>query len=165
MPIQTVPPKYSPELLAATEKTLKAHDLRCKPGIGLGEVLDTLVVNKVEVAESFGTLALSMDGAPVHSQKTIEGLARERKELFYPRETAGIKSRSELDTAGKMQFIREQGLSAWEKLPATFTESDVVVLDQTKLNRKQWLSLPIKQRVELSGIWGAKVVAQIIGRT
>src|ERR1035441_3460882 len=163
--VETVAPKYSPELLAACEKTLKNHDLRCKPGITLEDVVNTLTANQVTVEESFGQLALTMNGQPAHTQKVMEGLATQRTELFFPRELGAITARDQMDQKGKIQMLSEPGgLSRFENLPATAEKVDVVVLDPSRITRKQWMSLDLKTRSDLAGQWGSAVLGKIMAK-
>jgi hypothetical protein len=165
MAVTTQAPKYTQELLDATEKTLRAHDLRCKPGIGLETVLDTLTSNQCEVAQAYGQLTINQHGAPIHTPVALEGLAKQRAELFYPRELGAVTARDQMDTKAKMKMLSEPGgFERFEKLPATTTTSTVVVLDQSRLTKSQWLSLDLPTRAELSGRWGAGAVAQIMAR-
>jgi hypothetical protein len=165
MAITTQAPKYSPELLTATEQALRNHDLRIKAGLDCGTVLDTLTANGVTADAAYGQLTLTQNGAPAHSAVLLESLAKQRAELFYPRTTEGVTAKDQLDRAGKAKMLSEEGgLARFEMLPQTAPKSEVVVLDQSRLTQKQWLSLPIKQRVELSGLWGHKIVGQIMAR-
>jgi hypothetical protein len=160
----TEAPKYSQELLDATEKQLRVHDLRCKVGIGLEQVLDTLVANGVTPEAQFGHLQVSMSGLPAHSSQVFEGLAKQRTELFFPRDPSGVTSRDQLDQAGKMKLIREKGLAAFEALPATAPKETTVVLDRNRLTKTQYLSLDRSTRAQLAGEWGATAIGAIMGR-
>jgi hypothetical protein len=162
--IVTEQPKYSEELLDATEKTLRAHDLRCKVGIDISNVLDTLIANGVTPEASNGYLSTSMSGQPAHVNKVFEGLAAQRTELFFPREVGGVASRDQLDQAGKLKFIREQGFDKWEKLPQTAPKITTVVLDRNKLTKAEYLSLDRTTRAQLSGQWGDAAIGRIMSR-
>lgn len=160
----TTEPKYTPELCDATEKTLRAHNLRLRPGIELQTVLETLEANHVTPSVAFGSLICEQSGLPSHTPKLFEALAQQQPQLFIPRETSDVKCRDELDLAGKTKFIREQGLSAWESLPQKVMVDQPTVLDQRRMTRSQWLNLDRKTRAELAGRWGASAVGGIMAR-
>jgi hypothetical protein len=164
MTIKTEAPKYSQELLDATEKQLKAHDLRLKVGIGLEDVLATLEANGVTPEASFGHLQTNMRGQPAHSSQVFEGLAKQRTELFFPRDPSGVTSRDQLDQVGKMKLIREKGLAAFESLPATSPKETTVVLDKNRLTKAQYLSLDRTTRASLAGSWGAEAIGKVMAR-
>jgi hypothetical protein len=164
MAVTTQPQKYTKELLAACERTLRNHNLRCKPGITLANVLDTLTANQCTVEESFGQLAITMSGTPAHTQKVMEGLARERQELFYPRDVTAVKSRDEMDQQGKIEYLKTHKLEEWERLPQTATASTVVVLDPSRMTSSEWLSLDRKTRSDLAGQWTQAELGSVLAR-
>jgi hypothetical protein len=94
----------------------------------------------------------------------MEALLKQRAELFFPREVGAVTSRDQLDQHGKLKFIRERGLAEWERLPQTAQSNTVVVLDQSRLTRAQWLSLDRKTRSALLGQWGAESLTSIMAR-
>jgi hypothetical protein len=102
--------------------------------------------------------------APVHVAQTIEAYAAKDAAKFFPREMTGVTSRDSLDQAGKLKFIREQGLPAWEKLPQTAPVIKTVVLDKSKLTRSEYLSLDRATRATLSGQWGADAIGKVMSR-
>ncbi len=162
--MSTVAPKYSTDLQDAVERTLRAHNLRCKPGISLDTVLETLEANQVKPSVAFGQLTCEQNGLPAHTPLLFEALAKQRTELFFPREVGNVKSRDELDRAGKIQFIREHGVRAFESLPQSAPKDEPVVLDQRKMTREQWLSLDRATRAKLAGEWGSSTVGAIMQR-
>lgn len=164
MAIKTEAPKYTAELLAACEHTLSNHNLRCKVGIDIGTVLDTLTANGVTAEAAFGQLALTQNGTPAHSAVLMEALAKQRTELFFPRTTEAVTSRDQLDRQGKVEYIRTHTEQEWRDLPQTAATDQVVVLDPARMTKKQWLSLDRKTRVDLSGQWGEKIVGSIMAR-
>ena len=166
MAITTEHPKYSEELLTAVERALSAHDLRLKAGILPENVLDTMTANQCEVQVLHGQLAVTMHGAPVHSQNVIEGLARDRRELFYPRsaELGAVKCRDEMDAKSRIAFIREKGLAEFEKLPQTAPKDTPVSMDPRRMTRAQYLSLSRAQRVDFVKQFGTGAVEQVMSR-
>lgn len=162
-------PKYSAELQDAVERTLKAHDLRCRPGIGLDTVLETLEANHVTPSVSYGQLQIEMPssiGTPqaAHVAPVIEALAKQRSELFYPRSAEGVQSKSDCDLQAKIAVIREMGLEHWEKLPLKAQTEQPVVLDPRRLTKKDWLGLDRKTKIEFVKTYGDRAVEQIMGR-
>lgn len=95
----------------------------------------------------------------------FEGFAKTEPDRFFPRDVAGISSRDQLDRDGKIKFIAEQGLPAWEKLPQTAPREVTVVLDKSKLTRAQYLSLDRTTRAQLSGQWGPEAIGRVMART
>ncbi len=162
--IKVEPAKHSAELASALEKALGGHDLRIRAGLGVSEVLDTLTANKVSAEARHGNLCLTMNGQACHVPDVIEALARERSELFYPREVKAVKSRDELDSRGKVQFIRENGFEAWQALPQSASKEVIVTLDPARMTREQWMSLPVKQRAELSSKWSTEQIGKVLAR-
>jgi len=162
--IKTEAPKHAPELLTAVERTLAAHDLRLQPGVSLEDVVEGLAANQVTVGQSHGYLTAEMSGAPVHISTVIESFANKAADKFFPRDVAGVAGRDQLDQAGKLKFIREQGISAWEKLPQSAPTQKTVVLDKTRLTCSQYMSLDRSTRATLSGQWGADTIARILSR-
>ncbi len=162
--VTTAAPKYSQELLTATEQTLRSHDLRCRPDIGLDTVLDTLLANGVAPEATNGYLSVSMGGLPAHVHKVFEGLAKQRQELFFPRDPSGVKSRDELDLQGKIAFIKAKGIDAFEKLPQKAATESIVVLDPSRMTKAQFLSLDRKTKAELSAKFGAEQIGKIMAR-
>jgi len=162
--MSTIESKFSPELCDAVERTLRAHNLRLKPEIGLDTVLQTLEANHIKPSVEFGQLTCEQNGLPAHVPMLFEALAKQRTELFFPRQTSAVKSKDQLDRLGKIQFIREQGLSAWENLPPSAPKDEPVVLDSRRMTRSQWLSLDRKTRADLAGKWGAIAVGEIMAR-
>lgn len=168
--IETTEPKHAPELLTAVESTLRAHNLRLKPGVGLEDVIEGMAANQVTLAETHGYLTATMKqvggtDAPVHVAQTIEAYAAKQPERFFPRETSGITSRDQMDNAAKMKMLSEPGgLARFEKLPATAPTVTTVVLDKSRLTRAQYLSLDRATRATLSGQWGADIIAKVMNR-
>jgi hypothetical protein len=163
----TAQPKYSTELQTATERALGHADLRCKPGINAETVLDTITANNVKVNLLHGQLVCEFnDGRAVHTPAVIEGLVRDRKELFYPRQTelGGVKSRDELDMKGKLEYLQANGLAAWEKLPQTASSEQVIVLDYNRMTRAQWLSLSRSQKAECLKVWPKDALGAVMAR-
>ena len=166
MAVTTEKAKYSEELLTAVERALQSHDLRLRAGILPEQVLDTMAANQCEVQVLHGQLAVSMHGAPVHSQNVIEGLARDRKELFFPRagEMSGVKSRDQLDMKGRVEFIKTNGLPAFEALPQSAPKDTPVTLDPRKLKRSEYLSLSRSQKIDFARTYGSDAVAAAMSR-
>jgi hypothetical protein len=164
MAVTTTPAKYTKELLTACERTLRNHNLRCKPGITLANVIDTLTANQCTVEESFGQLAITMNGLPAHTQKVMEGLAKQRTELFYPRDVTAVKSRDEMDQAGKIEYLKTHKLSEWEALPQTAKQSTVVVLDPATMTKSEYMSLDRKTRADLCGQWTQQELGSVLAR-
>jgi hypothetical protein len=105
-----------------------------------------------------------MNNMPAHSSQVFEGLAKQRTELFFPRDPSGVTSRDQLDQAGKMKLIREKGLAAFESLPATAPKEVTVVLDKGRLTRQQYLSLDRATRASLAGSWGHDAIGAVMNR-
>lgn len=89
--IKTEAPKYTPELLNATEKTLSAHNLRLKPGQSLVDVVDAVTQKGFTLTESFGYLQATQKGPAgtdqaVHINQLFEGLATTEPTRFFPRD-------------------------------------------------------------------------------
>jgi hypothetical protein len=166
--VVTEQPKHDEKLLSAVESTLRAHDLRLKPGEDCATVVDSLAQRGIKLTATNGYLNASQNvagaDAPMHVNQIFEGLASQEPQRFFPREVSGVKSRGELDQAGKMKFIKEQGLSAWEKLPQNAPKTVTVVLDKNKLKKAEYLSLDRKTRSELAGLWGADAIAKVMSR-
>jgi hypothetical protein len=164
MAIKTEPAQHSEELLTAIEKTLKSHNLRLVPGQSLHDVAEAFKANQVELSESNGYLNATMHNQPVHLNTVVESLATKEAARFFPRDPSNVTSRDSLDRQGKIKFIAEQGIDAWEKLPQSASADTVTVLDQRRLTAAQYLALPRKTRADLSGQWGASVIGQILSR-
>jgi hypothetical protein len=166
--IVTEQPKHDEKLLSAVEKTLAHHALRLKPGQDLTTVVDALTKRGIKLSADHGYLSASQTTAgnesAMHVNQIFESLAAQEQERFFPRAVEGVTSKDQLDAAGKIKFIRERGLPEWEKLPQAAAKNVTVVLDKAKLTRVQWMSLDLKTRSELSGLWGSDAVAKIIGR-
>jgi len=162
--ITTEQPKHKPEVLSAVEKTLAAHDLRLKPGQTLEGIVDGLKEQQVTVNETHGYLTAEMSGSPVHVAQVVEALATKQPERFFPRDPSGVAGRDQLDQAGKVKFIREQGIKAYEKLPTTAPTQRTVVLDKSRLTKADWMRLDTTTRATLAGQWGAAAVGKIMGR-
>jgi hypothetical protein len=160
---------HTDELLSAVESTLKHHNLRLKPGQDLAQVVDALSAKGVKLTAENGYLSASQTTAGVehasHVNQIFEGFAKTEPDRFFPRDVAGISSRDQLDRAGKIKFIAEQGLPAWEKLPQTSQREVTVVLDKTKLTRAQYLSLDRTTRAQLAGQWGTDAIGRVMART
>lgn len=166
----TVEPKYSPSLCDATEAQLRAHDLRLKPGVDIEHVLDAVTGAGFKVEAAFGGLKLTQNlngiDCPMHVSECIEAITKQRGEFFYPREVSGVTAKDQLDTEGKIKFLKERGLAEWEKLPSKSPAVEPpTVLDSRKMTRKQWQSLDLATRAKLSGLWGAATIGQIMART
>jgi hypothetical protein len=167
----TAVPKYSNELHSATERVLASHGLRCKPGIDTEKVLDTFAANGFAVAESHGFLEVSQtvagNTAPCHISRLIEGLAAQRTELFYARDTqvGDAKCKDDLDQKGKIEYIQKHGLAKYEALPQKAGSEQVVVLDYRKMTRAQYLSLNRSQKAETLKSWPRGAVEQVMART
>jgi len=151
------------EVLSAVESTLKAHDLRLKPGQTLDEVVAALKGYGVTLTAERGYLSAEMNGQAAHINKLFEGLADKEAARFFPRDPSGVSSRSELDTKAKLEYIAKQGLEAWERLPQTAPPKPVV-LDARRITKAEYLSLDRATRSELAGRWGAETIGQILGR-
>jgi len=160
---------HSDELLSAVESTLKHHNLRLKPGQDLAQVVDALSAKGVKLTAENGYLSASQTTAGMehaaHVNKIFEGFAKTEPDRFFPRDVTGVTCRDQLDQAGKVKFIAEQGLPAWEALPQTAPREVTVVLDKSKLTRAQYLSLDRTTRAQLSGQWGPEAIGRVMART
>ena len=166
--VKTEAAKHDDQLLSAVESTLKAHNLRLKPGQDIGTVVEAITSKGIKLDASNGYLNASQSVAgaetAMHVNQVFEGLAKQEPDRFFPREVGNVQSRDALDTEGKIKFIREHGLEAWEKLPAKAQGEQVVVLDQRKLTKSQWLALDRTTRAQLAAQWGADAVGKIMAR-
>src|ERR1700721_17705 len=121
--VVTAPAAHDEKLLSAVEATLRAHNLRLKPGEDLGTITDAITAKGFKISAEHGYLDASQTTAgfegPAHVNAVFEGLATQEPARFFPRTVDNIVSRDQLDREGKMKFLREQGLAAWEKLPQT----------------------------------------------
>jgi hypothetical protein len=164
MTIKIEQPKHSPDHLSALERTLASHDLRLRPDQDLSTVADCFSANQVVLEENRGYLNASMHGSPVHLNTVVEALAAKEPARFFPRDVAGVKSKDQLDSRGKVEYIRQHGLAAYECLPLRAPVEQTVVLDPARMKRGQYLSLDRKTRAELAGRWGADAIARIMVR-
>jgi hypothetical protein len=164
MAITTEAPKYGTELLNATEKALKAHDLRLRPGQTLETVLDGLAQEQVVIGESHGFAQAEMSGKPVHLSTVLESFAEKQSARFFPRNVDNVQSRDAMDRQGKVEYIGKHGLAAYTALPQTVSKDQPVVLSPDRLTAKQWKSLDLQTRAELSGQWGPEAIGRIVSR-
>jgi len=158
-----VDPEFSDALLSALEKTLKQHDLRLKPGQSLQDVATAFKANQVVLAEANGYLTAEMHGAPVHVNVVAESLAAKEPTRFFPRDVSTVRSKSEMDTKGKVQFIREHGEAAFSALPVNAAVQPTE-LNKAKITSAEYRALPWKTRSELQSHWSADDVRKILGR-
>lgn len=167
--IVTQQPTHSDELLSAVESTLKAHNLRLAVGQDIAQVVDALTAKGVKLTATNGYLNATQSTAGIehasHVNEVIEGFAKIEPNRFFPRDVAGVSSRDQLDRTGKLKFIAEQGLPAWEALPQTAPREVTVVLDKSRLTRAQYLSLDRMTRAQLAGSWGADAIGKVMART
>ena len=105
-----------------------------------------------------------MNGMPSHVNVTFEGLAKQRTELFFPRDVSSVKSRDELDRPGKVEFLSKFGLSAWEKLPQKSAGDRPVELAPDRLTGKQFQALDRTTKAQLCGEWGPDAIGAIMAR-
>jgi hypothetical protein len=162
--IKTEQPRHSDALLSALERTLAHHDLRLRPGQSLADVADAFKENQIELSEQHGYLSATQHGQPAHLNVAVEACATKYADKFFPREVAGVKSRDQLDVKGRIAYIKEFGLDAFERLPAKAPQQTTVVLDPRRLKRDQWLSLDRSTRAQLAAQWGADAIGAIMGR-
>jgi hypothetical protein len=167
--IKTEQPAHSEELLTALEKTLRAHNLRLKPGQDLAQIADAITARGFKIGVQHGYLEAEQTTAgstqPVHVNRLIEGLATQQPSRFFPRDPNGVTARDQLDTQGKIEYLKTHTLTEWEMLPATSPEESVVVLDKNRLTCSQYLSLDRTTRAQLAGQWGADAIGRIMART
>lgn len=160
---------HSDELLSAVESTLMHHNLRLKPDQDLAGVVEALAAKGVKLTAENGYLSASQTTAGVehasHVNQIFEGFAKIEPDRFFPRDSAGVASRDQLDRAGKIEYLRTHTLADWEKLPATAPKETVVVLDKNKLTRPQYLSLDRATRAQLAGQWGSDAIGKVMGRS
>ena len=168
MTIKTEAPQHSDALISAAEATLQHHGLRLKPGQTVADVVNAISAAGFTLTEKNGYLQATQTTAgqplPAHVNEIFEGIATKQPDRFFPRSMTGVTSRDSLDREGKMQFIKEHGLAAWEQLPQSAPTETTVVLDKSRLTREQWLSLDRATRAELAGRWGHQGVAEVMGR-
>ncbi len=163
--IITAPASHSEELLTAVERTLAAHDLRLKPGQTLENVIEAFSSAGISVKPQFGGLTAEQHNMPIHVAQAVEGLASTQADRFFPRDPSGVTAKDQLDMKGKLELLRQPGgLETWEALPASAPKETLVVLDQRRLTKSQYLSLDRKTRSDLSGQWGPDVISQILNR-
>jgi hypothetical protein len=165
--LEITPAKYSAQLLFAVENTLKAHNLRLKPGQNLESVADAITSRGFKLSAEHGYLDASQNvggfESPAHVNAIFEGLAKLEPTRFFPRELGGVVARDQMDTAGKMAYLKEFGLKAFEKLPATGNPNRPTVLSPD-MTRAQYLSLDLATKSELCGTLGAAAIAKIMNR-
>lgn len=158
-----VEPEFSDALLSALEKTLKQHDLRLRPGQTLQDVATAFKANQVDLKESNGYLTAEMHGAPVHVNVVMESLTTKTPEKFFPRDVSTVKSKSEMDTKGKVAYIAAHGEAAFSALPVT-APTEPTVLDKSKITAAQYRALSRATKTELLHTWTPNDVAKILGR-
>jgi hypothetical protein len=161
---ETKAPEHNEALLSAVERTLQAHELRLKPGQTLESVIGELNSAGVKLTTERGQLVMENSSGAVIVPRAIERIAETKADLFYPRDVKAVTSRDQLDRAGRVQYITENGLKAYEALPATGAKAAPVELNPRRLTRTQWLSLDRITRAKLSGEWGADAISAIMSR-
>jgi hypothetical protein len=159
-----VEPRFSDETLGAVERSLKAHDLRLRPGQTLEAVAEAFATAGIQMEAKFGGLAATQHGQPVHVAQAFEGLANTQPEKFYPREVSNVRSRDEMDQTAKVKFIREQGLEAFERLPQKADADTPVVFDRSRMTAAHYAKLPPSVKTELLHTWTPDDIARIINR-
>lgn len=168
MTIKTEAPQHSDALISAAEATLQHHGLRLKPGQSVADVVNAISAAGFTLTEKNGYLQATQTTAgqplPAHVHEIFEGVATKQPDRFFPRSMTGVTSRDSLDREGKMQFIKEHGLAAWEQLPQSAPTETTVVLDKSRLTREQWLSLDLATRAQLSAQFGPDAIGQIMAR-
>jgi hypothetical protein len=162
--VVTEQPKHSESLLSALERTLQHHDLRLRPGQTLADVADVLEKHQIAIEEQKGYLQASQHGNPVHVATAFEALPERAPDMFFPRNVAGVKSKEEMDTKAKVDFIREFGDEAFRNLPVKAPVQQTVVLDPSRMKRDQWLSLDLSTRAQLAAQWGPDQVGKVMAR-
>jgi hypothetical protein len=158
-----VEPDFSDALLSALELTLKNHDLRLRPGQTLQDVATAFKANQVQLNESNGYLNAEMHGQPVHLNTVTESLATKEPERFFPRDVSTVKSKAEMDTKAKVQFIREHGEAAFTALPAA-APTEPTVLDKHRITAPEYKALSRKTKTELLHHWTPNDIATILQR-
>ena len=163
MSAEIVTPQNSDALLGAVEAVLKSHNLRLRPDQSLVAVVEAFKANQVSLTERNGYAEATMHGAPVHLSQVVEALATKEPTRFYPREVGNVRSRDEMDRTGKMQYIAEHGLTAWESLPQA-APAQPVALDKRKMTGAEYKALPRSTKIELLNTWSPDDVSTILAR-
>lgn len=167
MTIETVPAKHSDQLLGAVESTLRAHNLRLKPGQTLGAVVEAISSRGFKLSADHGYLDISQTIAgaemPAHVNSVFEGLATQEPDRFFPRHVGNVRSKDAMDRTAKLQFIREFGLPAFEALPTTANPNLPTVLSPD-MSRQEYLALDRATKSALCGEFGADAIARIMSR-
>lgn len=164
--IEIIEPKHSAQLLSAVEQTLRSHSLRLKPGQDLAQVAEAIEAKGFKLSATNGYLCASQVVAgietPCHVNTLFEAIAQQQPERFFPRNPDNVSSREELDFQGKVEFLKRNGLAAYEKLPAKASDQPTVLTSD--MTRKQYLSLDWKTRSEVISQLGVKAIEEIMKR-
>ena len=166
-PIKIEPAKHSDALLSAVEATLRAHQLRLKAGQTLGHVIDAIEGHGFKLSAQHGyldaTQTISGSELPAHVNAIFEGIAEKESERFFPRNVGHVRSRDAMDRQGRVQYIAEYGLKAFEALPQTANPNLPVVLSPD-MTKQEYLSLDRATKSALCGEFGADAIAKILSR-
>jgi hypothetical protein len=164
--IKIIPPKYEPQLLSAVEQTLKAHGLRLKANQNLEGIADAITAKGFKLSAEHGYLNATQTTAglesPAHVNTLFEALATQEPARFFPRNPDNVTSREELDFQGKVEFLKRNGLAAYEALKTKASAQPTVLSNQ--MTRKEYLSLDWKTRSEVIGQLGLAAIEQIMKR-
>lgn len=165
--VQFEQPKFSQEVLTATEHGLSQHGFRLRPGKSIEDVLDALQGHQCQASVFGAGLALTQNGSACHVAEALENLGAKHPELFFARasEVGSISCKSDCDVKAKIEFIKRNGLEAWRKLPQERTaDQGVVVLSPSRLTRQQYQSLPLAQKIEFVRRYGEAGVSAVMSR-
>jgi hypothetical protein len=157
----------------ALVSAFRQHGMRLLPDSDM-QVLALLQSKGVtlNVSES-GYLELRQGSTLMVLSNAFETLRKENPELFVsdPRRDA-IASREDFRgspseiAAAKSRWIGQHGPAAWERLPRTRAEAELhSAVPSADMTRKEYLSLPFAERVQLSGALGPDALSKIMART
>ena len=127
---------------------------------------------KLDASQGYLTITLP-DGQPAIPSSCCETLRRERPELFVPDpRTDSICCRADLERGtpqeiakSKSGYISKFGLEAFQLLPKSRAEAETrAVAPNPDMTRKEFLSLPFRERSRLAGIVKENGLRRIMAR-
>jgi hypothetical protein len=156
------------ELYNAAERTFFASQLKPKD---VASVIDKLQSEFGVTASCEGSMLTLKQGSTIFStgQMLASYAAKFPREFYGMAGAVNYKSDLAGDTEGKLRFIRENGLPAWDSLPYD-SKSPVAkhvvtgTIPHAGMKRSEYQTLSLSEKAKLSGEIGPNGIDKILSR-